>query len=126
MHTLNSISSDLANDRLTDSGSTALRTTLPGDPLTGPGFLRPSAPSGQLGPGGAPAPFSGLLHQAVNSLQQLDNQASHAVHGLIMGDGTDIHTAMIATQKASLAFDTALAVRNKAVGAYQQIMSMQF
>jgi flagellar hook-basal body complex protein FliE len=33
---------------------------------------------------------------------------------------------MIATQKASLAFDTALAVRNKAVGAYQQIMSMQF
>jgi flagellar hook-basal body complex protein FliE len=79
-----------------------------------------------LGPGGAPAPFSGILHQAFDRLKQLDDQASVAVKGLIDGDGTDVHTAMIATQKASLAFDTALAVRNKAVGAYQQIMGMQF
>ena len=37
------------------------------------------------------------------------------------GNGTDIHTAMIATQKADLAFEMALAFRNKAVGAYQQL-----
>ena len=42
------------------------------------------------------------------------------------GNGTDIHTAMIATQKADLAFEMALAFRNKAVGAYQQMMSTQF
>jgi flagellar hook-basal body complex protein FliE len=42
------------------------------------------------------------------------------------GDGTDIHTALIATQRADLAFDLALAVRNKAVSAYQQLMSIQF
>jgi flagellar hook-basal body complex protein FliE len=33
---------------------------------------------------------------------------------------------MIATQKADLAFEMALAFRNKAVGAYQQLMSTQF
>ena len=42
------------------------------------------------------------------------------------GDGVDIHTAMIATQKADLAFNLALSVRNKAVAAYQQVMGMQF
>jgi flagellar hook-basal body complex protein FliE len=48
------------------------------------------------------------------------------VDGLMTGNGTDVHTAMIATQKADLAFEMALAFRNKAVGAYQQLMSTQF
>jgi flagellar hook-basal body complex protein FliE len=42
------------------------------------------------------------------------------------GQGVDVHEAMIATQKANLAFEMALAVRNKAVAAYQQVMQMQF
>jgi flagellar hook-basal body complex protein FliE len=42
------------------------------------------------------------------------------------GSGVDVHQAMIATQKASMAFELALAVRNKAVQAYQQVMGMQF
>ena len=42
------------------------------------------------------------------------------------GTGVDVHTAMIATEKASMAFELSLAVRNKAVQAYQQVMSMQF
>jgi flagellar hook-basal body complex protein FliE len=33
---------------------------------------------------------------------------------------------MIATQKASMAFELALSVRNKAVAAYQQVIGMQF
>jgi flagellar hook-basal body complex protein FliE len=70
--------------------------------------------------------FTGVFQNALNTLQKLDDDASEKVTGLLSGEGTDIHTAMIATQKASLAFETALAVRNKAVGAYQQIMGMQF
>jgi flagellar hook-basal body complex protein FliE len=38
----------------------------------------------------------------------------------------DVHDAMIATQKADMSFELALAVRNKAVAAYQQVMGMQF
>ena len=49
-----------------------------------------------------------------------------AVDGLMTGSGVDVHQAMIATQKASMAFELALAVRNKAVQAYQQVIGMQF
>lgn len=72
------------------------------------------------------ASFGGILQQAVSSLQQAEQAANVKVKGLLSGDGTDIHTALIATQKASLAFDMALSIRNKALGAYQQVMSMQF
>jgi flagellar hook-basal body complex protein FliE len=67
-----------------------------------------------------------MFQQAMSSLQQTEQDSATKVKGLLSGDGTDIHTALIATQKASLAFDLALAVRNKALGAYQQVMSMQF
>jgi flagellar hook-basal body complex protein FliE len=48
------------------------------------------------------------------------------VAGLMTGSGVDVHQAMIATQKADMAFELALAVRNKAVQAYQQVIGMQF
>jgi CheY-like chemotaxis protein len=37
-----------------------------------------------------------------------------------------VHQAMIASEKASMAFEMALAVRNKAIQSYQSVMSMQF
>lgn len=71
-------------------------------------------------------PFAGLLKSMVEQTAKLDQQASTAVTGMLSGNGTDIHQAMIATQKANIAFELALQVRNKAVGAYQQMMNMQF
>jgi flagellar hook-basal body complex protein FliE len=56
----------------------------------------------------------------------LEDKAHTAVEGLMSGSGVDVHTAMIATQKASASFELALAVRNKAVAAYQQVLGMQF
>ena len=56
----------------------------------------------------------------------MESQARSAVDGLMTGSGIDVHQAMIATQKADMAFELALAVRNKAVQAYQSVMSMQF
>ena len=63
---------------------------------------------------------------AVGQVNQLEDQARGAVQGLMTGSGVDVHQAMIATQKASMAFELALAVRNKAVQAYQQVIGMQF
>jgi flagellar hook-basal body complex protein FliE len=71
-------------------------------------------------------PFSDLLTEAVGQVNQLEEQAQAAVGGLMTGAGVDVHQAMIATQKASMAFELALAVRNKAVQAYQQVIGMQF
>jgi len=81
----------------------------------------PASASGSTG-----APFGDLLKSAVSGVDDLEQQASSAVEGMMQGTGVDIHDAMIATQKAGIAFELALAVRNKAVAAYQQVMSMQF
>jgi flagellar hook-basal body complex protein FliE len=76
-------------------------------------------------PGGT-VPFADLLTDAVGQVNQLQEQADTAVRGLMTGTGVDVHQAMIATEKASMAFELALAVRNKAVQAYQSVMGMQF
>ena len=78
--------------------------------------------------GGAPgpAPFSDLMTDAVGQVNQLESQAVTAVTGLMSGTGVDVHQAMIATEKASMAFELTLAVRNKAVQAYQSVLGMQF
>ena len=82
-----------------------------------------ASPAGQAA---APAPFSDLLTDAVGQVSKLEDQATTAVTGLMSGNGVDVHQAMIATQKASMAFELTLAVRNKAVQAYQSVIGMQF
>jgi flagellar hook-basal body complex protein FliE len=86
-----------------------------------PGGLTPSAGSNE-----AAQPFSDLLVGAVSQVNSLEAQARSTVDGLMTGSGIDVHQAMIATQKSEMAFELALAVRNKAVQAYQQVMGMQF
>jgi flagellar hook-basal body complex protein FliE len=71
-------------------------------------------------------PFAGVVESIVNQSRDLGKQASTAINGLLSGQGVEVHDVMIASQKASAAFELALQVRNKAVGAYQQMMSMQF
>jgi flagellar hook-basal body complex protein FliE len=93
--------------------------------MTGGGW--PSAGSaGGVGGAQGGTPFAGLLKNAIGGVQSLENQAAGKVEGLMTGQGVDVHQAMIATEKADLSFEMALAVRNKAVAAYQQVMQMQF
>ena len=75
---------------------------------------------------GSAAPFADLITNAVGAVNQLEEQANAAVSGLMTGSGVDVHQAMIASEKASMAFELALAVRNKAVQAYQSLMGLQF
>jgi flagellar hook-basal body complex protein FliE len=90
------------------------------------GFL--SDAGSAVGSAGAAAgvPFAGMFQSMVQQTSALDEKASQAVTGLLNGSGVEVHDAMIATQKADMAFELALQVRNKAVGAYQQMMGMQF
>ena len=71
-------------------------------------------------------PFADLLGDAVGEVSRLQDDAQKAMVGLMTGSGVDVHQAMIATEKVSMAFELSLAVRNKAIQAYQQVMSMQF
>lgn len=85
-----------------------------------------SAPSMTAEADAAKAPFADLFQNAIENVQQLEDKASATVQGLLDGSGVDVHTAMIATSNADAAFELSLAVRNKAVGAFQQLMGMQF
>jgi flagellar hook-basal body complex protein FliE len=89
------------------------------------GVASPLASSGASTAAGS-TPFGDLLTDAVGQVGRLEDQAHAAVAGLMTGSGVDVHQAMIATQKASMAFELALSVRNKAVQAYQSVIGMQF
>ncbi len=94
--------------------------------LLGGSALPISAPPTSDAAGGSGAPFGGIFKSLVEDTSQLNKKAETAVSGLLSGSGADVHEAMIATQKADVAFELALQVRNKAVGAYQTMMGMQF
>ena len=99
------------------------------DMLAGLGDLGATLGAGQGNAAGAASqamPFGGMLKTMVEQTNTLDAKANQAVTGLLNGTGVEVHDAMIATQKADVAFQLALQVRNKAVGAYQQMMAMQF
>ena len=74
----------------------------------------------------AEAGFRDVLHSAIDDVQSLEGQAEASVAGVLNGSGTDVHTAMIAVEKADLSFQLMMQVRNKIVSAYEEISRMQF
>ncbi|MEO8591994.1 MAG: flagellar hook-basal body complex protein FliE [Candidatus Solibacter sp.] len=89
--------------------------------------ITPIAPS--LGAGAAPAAgkfanFASALDGAIQGVEGPRQEANQAVQNLLNGDG-ELHTVALAAQRADLAFDLGLQVRNKIVSAYQEVMRMQ-
>jgi|KBSMisStaDraftv2_1062788.scaffolds.fasta_scaffold04061_7 flagellar hook-basal body complex protein FliE len=70
--------------------------------------------------------FGDLFRDTVGEVDNLEQNARVAIHGLMSGTGADVHQALIASEKATAAFELALAMRNKAIQCYQAVMSMQF
>lgn len=70
--------------------------------------------------------FVETLRGAMDDAEQLQNTADTKVANLLTGNGVDVHSAMIAVEKADLSFQLMLQVRNKIVAAYQEISQMQF
>ncbi|HEV2469754.1 MAG TPA: flagellar hook-basal body complex protein FliE [Candidatus Sulfotelmatobacter sp.] len=70
--------------------------------------------------------FRDMLHSAIDDMQNLESQAEAKVSGVIDGNGADVHSAMIAVEKADLSFQLMMQVRNKIVSAYEEISRMQF
>ncbi|MGL4475881.1 MAG: flagellar hook-basal body complex protein FliE [Shewanella sp.] len=71
------------------------------------------------------ADFSQLLNQAIGSVNELQQNSSSLATRLEMGDTrVSLSDTVIAREKASVAFEATLQVRNKFVDAYKEIMSM--
>ena len=69
--------------------------------------------------------FASVLEGAIQSVEQPGQQAGNAIQNFLNGEGEELHNVALAVQKANLAFDLGLQVRNKIVSAYQEIMKMQ-
>ena len=93
----------------------------------GPVAALPSLPG--LSAVSAPAPgaqdFSSMLLGGIDQLQGLHNKSDALAVQAATGDLQDIHDYMIASTQTSVATEMTVAVRNKAVEAFTEIMRMQ-
>ena len=70
--------------------------------------------------------FGSLLKQSINSVNEVQQESSRLGDAFVMGDpGVSLAEVMIAKQKAGIAFEATIQVRNKLVSAYKEIMAMQ-
>lgn len=69
--------------------------------------------------------FQQVLESTINTVDGLQKNAGDTVQKFLSGQNEDIHTTVLATQQAEMAFQLGLQVRNKVVSAYQEIMKMQ-
>ncbi|MBP2640112.1 MAG: Flagellar hook-basal body complex protein fliE [Firmicutes bacterium] len=69
--------------------------------------------------------FSDVLSNVLSDVNQLQLKANHSSVDLAAGKVQDISEAVIATEKATIALQLTMQVRNKIVDAYQEVMRMQ-
>jgi len=69
--------------------------------------------------------FADVLSGAVSEVQRLQNEADNAVRDLVSGEVKDITEAMVAIERADVSFQTMMAIRNKIVAAYEEVLRMQ-
>jgi flagellar hook-basal body complex protein FliE len=95
------------------SGLPAFSATLP---------TSPTMPSSSETEGG----FGSTLKNAINQVNDLSDNSDQKVSQLMQGDRQDVHNVMIAVEKADIAFQLMMQVRNKIVNAYQEVSKLQF
>jgi flagellar hook-basal body complex protein FliE len=71
------------------------------------------------------ASFGDVLKNAISTVNEVQKQSDVEIQKLMAGETQDLHTTMIAVQKADMSFQMMMQVRNKIVQAYQEIMRMQ-
>jgi flagellar hook-basal body complex protein FliE len=69
--------------------------------------------------------FLQYLQNSLSQVNQLSQQADKVAMNYAMGGPVSIDQVMVAEQKATLALDTMVQVRNRVVSAYDSIINMQ-
>jgi flagellar hook-basal body complex protein FliE len=92
--------------------------TAPIAPISG--ISLPQAPAAAKTTGA----FQDVLSSAIRDVEAFGQTASASVDRFLSGEGEELHSTILATQRAELSFDLFLQMRNKVVSAYQEIMRM--
>ena len=91
-------------------------------PISGATLPDAIRPAGQSTGGGA---FQDVFTSAIQDVEAFGQNATASAQKFLSGEGEELHTTIMAAQRAELSFDMFLQVRNKVVSAYQEIMRMQ-
>ena len=87
--------------------------------------LKDSFPTTNARTDGNSASFGDMLARSLSEVNQLHLKADEAVQDLATGRQRDIHQTMIALEKAEIAFQFLMQIRNKIISAYETVMRMQ-
>ena len=91
-------------------------------PISLPSLIKPIAMPAAAAPS---SEFHQMLTSAMSNVGQSYANANAAVSDYLAGGTQELHSTILATQKASLDFELLLQVRNKVVSAYDEVMKMQ-
>jgi flagellar hook-basal body complex protein FliE len=69
--------------------------------------------------------FSDIFNDALNNAVDTEAQDQMSTLELLAGEDQGPHTAIIESQKAELALNLAIQIRNKVIDAYNEVMRMQ-
>ena len=69
--------------------------------------------------------FKEVLSDAIGEVQRLQTEADSTIRQLVAGEIADPAEAIVAVEKADVSFQSMMAVRNKIVAAYEEVMRMQ-
>lgn len=69
--------------------------------------------------------FGDYLNNAIKQVNELENQSKTIAEDFAAGKTDNIHEVMIVAQKADIALQFTMQIRNKILDAYNEIMRMQ-
>lgn len=73
----------------------------------------------------APGSFVEILKESINKASEIEKEADKEIQRLATMESKDIHSTMIAVEKADMTFQLMMQIRNKIIDAYEEIMRMQ-
>lgn len=68
--------------------------------------------------------FANILNQGLQKVNTLENQSDMMTQMLASGEVENIHDVMIAAEKAEVAINLTMNIRDKVIRAYDEIMAM--
>ena len=99
----------------------------------GPNGMGPIQPVQPLPPAATPAgaestggkSFSDFLSEKIGEVNQLQQESNQAIEGLATGKVQDLGKVVSAVEKANLAFQMMVQIRNKLVDAYDELQRIR-
>lgn len=82
-------------------------------------------PPRPVAPGRPDGSFKNVLMDAITEVQRLQTEADTTIKKLVSGEIKDVTETMVAVERADVSFQTMMAVRNKMLAAYEEVMRMQ-